>query len=64
LDNQILIFGAQDRFKQNRKKRFVGHLISGYACQPNFSPDGRYLISGDANGHLWMWDWKSARVLK
>ncbi|KAI9594097.1 WD40-repeat-containing domain protein [Syncephalis fuscata] len=64
LDNQILVFGAQDRFKQNRRKRFVGHMVAGYACQPNFSPDGRYLISGDSSGHLWIWDWKTSRILK
>lgn len=41
LDNQILIYGARDRFRLNRKKVFKGHLNAGYACQVNFSPDGR-----------------------
>ncbi|KAI8967481.1 WD40-repeat-containing domain protein, partial [Mycotypha africana] len=34
LDNQILIYGARDKFRLNRKKRFAGHLIAGYACKP------------------------------
>jgi pre-mRNA-processing factor 17 len=64
LDNQILIFSATDRVKQNNKKSFKGHITSGFACQPNFSPDGKYLISGDASGSLWVWDWQTTKILK
>ncbi|SCV70516.1 BQ2448_1910 [Microbotryum intermedium] len=61
LDNQVLIFGS-DNFKQNRKKRFAGHTIAGYACEPQFSPDGRYLSSGDGHGSLVIWDFKTCRI--
>jgi pre-mRNA-processing factor 17 len=64
LDNQILIYSAKDRFKEQRKKVFRGHLVAGYACQPGFSADGRFLMSGDSEGRLWFWDWKSCKVLK
>jgi len=64
LDNQILVYGTKDRFRVNKKKRFMGHLIAGFACQVNFSPDGRFVMSGDSDGTLWIWDWKSARVYK
>ncbi|KAI2652342.1 Pre-mRNA-processing factor 17 [Labeo rohita] len=33
MDNQILIFGAQNRFRLNKKKIFKGHMVAGYACQ-------------------------------
>ena len=46
----------------NRKKAFKGHLVAGYACQVGFSPDGSYVISGDSQGHLVMWDWKTCRL--
>ncbi|KAI8607139.1 WD40-repeat-containing domain protein, partial [Chytriomyces sp. MP71] len=61
LDNQILIYSAKDRFKLQRKKIFKGHLVAGYACKPNFSPDGRFLVSGDSEGKLWFWDWKTCK---
>eukprot|EP00727_Mastigamoeba_balamuthi_P010037 m51a1_g5656 hypothetical protein (635) ;mRNA; r:883435-885557 len=64
LDNQILVYGASERFKINRKKRFVGHVVAGYACQVNTSADGRFVISGDGEGKLWIWDWKTTKVLK
>ncbi|TIB63147.1 hypothetical protein E3P78_01970 [Wallemia ichthyophaga] len=63
LDNQILIWAA-DTFKQNRRKRFAGHSISGYACQLGFSPDGRYISSGDGAGNIVFWDWKTSRLMK
>lgn len=64
LDNQIVVYGAKDRFRIHRKKRFTGHLVAGYACQVNFSPDGRFIMSGDSEGNMWFWDWKSCRMLK
>jgi pre-mRNA-processing factor 17 len=38
--------------------------VSGYACGLDFSPDMSYLISGDADGHLVIWDWKTTRVFE
>ncbi|GAA5879655.1 hypothetical protein JCM16303_004120 [Sporobolomyces ruberrimus] len=62
LDNQIVLFGA-DTFKQNRKKRFAGHTIAGYACEPRFSPDGRFMSSGDGTGDMVFWDFKTSRIV-
>eukprot|EP00322_Chrysochromulina_rotalis_P027344 CAMPEP_0115870836 /NCGR_PEP_ID=MMETSP0287-20121206/22544_1 /TAXON_ID=412157 /ORGANISM="Chrysochromulina rotalis, Strain UIO044" /LENGTH=571 /DNA_ID=CAMNT_0003325595 /DNA_START=8 /DNA_END=1723 /DNA_ORIENTATION=- len=62
LDNQITTYSASDRFKLNRKKTFKGHVVAGYACQPGVSPDGNYVMSGDTDGKLWIWDWKSCKV--
>ncbi|CAN1320942.1 Pre-mRNA-processing factor 17 [Linum perenne] len=64
LDNQILIYSTRERFQLNKKKRFAGHIVSGYACQVNFSPDGRFVMSGDGEGRCWFWDWKSCKVFR
>ena len=58
----ICIFSAKDKFKLLRKKVFKGHLVAGYACQPAFSPDGSYLVSGDSEGKLCIWDFKSTKM--
>ncbi|XP_065057544.1 pre-mRNA-processing factor 17-like [Rhopilema esculentum] len=62
MDNQIVIYSVLNKFRQNRKKVFKGHMNAGYACQVNFSPDMNYLISGDADGKLNIWDWKSTKL--
>uniref|UniRef100_A0A7M5V691 Pre-mRNA-processing factor 17 n=1 Tax=Clytia hemisphaerica TaxID=252671 RepID=A0A7M5V691_9CNID len=62
MDNQILIYNVLSRFRQNRKKVFKGHMNAGYACQVNFSPDMSYLVSGDADGKLNIWDWKTTKL--
>ncbi|KAH6828857.1 Transducin/WD40 repeat-like superfamily protein [Perilla frutescens var. hirtella] len=64
LDNQILIYNT--RFQVNKKKRFGGHIVAGqagYASQVNFSPDGRFVMSGDGEGRCWFWDWKTCKVI-
>jgi pre-mRNA-processing factor 17 len=64
LDNQIMIYSTKDKFRLNKKKRFTGHSNAGYACQVNFSPDGRFIMSGDSEGKCHFWDWKSGRIFK
>lgn len=45
-----------------RKKVFRGHANSGYACQIDFSPNGQFIISGDSQGKLNVWDWTTCKV--
>ena len=63
LDNNIACFHAGKRFAPMSKK-FSGHIVSGYACQMCFSPDGRCLVSGDGNGNLFFWDWKKHKIMQ
>ena len=64
LDNQIVIYSTKERFRLNAKKQFRGHTNAGYACQVNFSPDGRFLLSGDGDGKLFIFDWKTTRIVR
>ena len=43
------------------KKKFIGHVNAGYSCGLDFSPDGQFLCSGDADGKLWFWDWRTTK---
>ncbi|ORC89630.1 uncharacterized protein TM35_000111640 [Trypanosoma theileri] len=66
LNNQALVFadsgGGQVRLLRNRV--FSGHTISGTRCQLAFSPDGRYLSSGDIHGKLFIWSWATAELVR
>lgn len=64
MDNKIVVFSALNRFKMNRKKTFSGHMVAGYACSIDFSPDMSYVISGDADGKVYVWDWKTTKLFK
>ncbi|CAI2363798.1 unnamed protein product [Moneuplotes crassus] len=61
MDNKVVIYDCKGSFKINRKKKFAGHKNAGYACGLSFSPNGQFLSSGDSDGKLWFWDWKSGR---
>ena len=61
LDNQVLVYST-DNFRQARNKRFAGHSIAGYACQVGFSPDGKWISSGDGEGNMIFWEWKTGRI--
>jgi pre-mRNA-processing factor 17 len=64
LDNRVVTYACgQDKFQQ-RGRRFGGHSTAGYACNVGFSPDGKYLISGDGRGQLVCWDWKNGQVVR
>lgn len=62
MDNQIVVFAAKDRFRQNRKKTYTGASSAGYAIEVNFSADGKYLLSGDTGGNAYFWDWKTGKL--
>jgi pre-mRNA-processing factor 17 len=62
MDNRVLTYSTRDKFRANNKKTFSGHTVAGYACRPCFSPDGRFIASGDGQGKCFVWDWGSTRV--
>lgn len=64
LDNKIHVYSTRGKFPANHKKKFSGHLVSGYACNLSVSPDGRIVSCGDSSGHIFFWDWKTTKLLK
>ncbi|RVX67400.1 hypothetical protein B0A52_08753 [Exophiala mesophila] len=61
-DNQIVVYAAGDKFRQNRKKGFRGMNTSGYAIDVAISPDGGIVASGDSGGFVCFWDWKTGKM--
>ena len=33
-------------------------------CRPSFSPDGRYVLSGDGGGRLLFWEWRDTKIVR
>lgn len=64
MDNKITVYTNNERVKLARKKVFKGHNNAGYACQMDFSPNGKYMISGDGLGSLYIWDWKTTKIFR
>lgn len=61
MDNTIVTYSCGEKVKHLKNKDFRGHVNAGYACQMGFSPNGQFLVSGDAQGKLHVWDWKSTK---
>ncbi|SCW02289.1 LAFE_0F03158g1_1 [Lachancea fermentati] len=64
MDNTIYTFSMKPKYKRHPKKSFSGHKCAGYGVGIAFSPDGQFISSGDTQGRVFIWDWKSTRILK
>lgn len=59
----LSIFSLQD-YITARPRQFGGHKTLGFGCQVCFSPDGRFLCSGDGNGQVVIWNWKTGQIAR
>jgi pre-mRNA-processing factor 17 len=64
LDSNIAVFQAGGKFALQKKKKYSGHQVAGYACEIGISPDGQFLVSGDGNGKITFWEWKRQKLLQ
>lgn len=64
MDNRITVYEATGKFRLFSKKVFRGHQNVGYAINVSCSNDGKYVISGDSNGSLFIWSWKRMSSFK
>uniref|UniRef100_A0A0N4ZCY7 WD_REPEATS_REGION domain-containing protein n=1 Tax=Parastrongyloides trichosuri TaxID=131310 RepID=A0A0N4ZCY7_PARTI len=63
MDNRIVLFQLiDDKLKFAKKKALRGHNTQGFPCTTDFSPDMSYVISGDGDGKLFIWNWKTHRI--
>ena len=64
MNNSISVYQAFGEYRNQSNKKFYGHSSAGYAIQPGFSPDGKYIMSGSSDGQLYFWDWKSSKMYR
>ncbi|GAW83578.1 pre-mRNA splicing factor PRP17 [Plasmodium gonderi] len=64
MNNVITVYEATGKFRLFSKKTFKGHHNIGYAINVSCSNDGKYVISGDSNGGLFIWNWKKTSNFK
>ncbi|MFH4979981.1 hypothetical protein AB6A40_006690 [Gnathostoma spinigerum] len=64
MDNRVVLFQLiEDKLRFAKKKAFKGHNVAGYACSVDFSPDMSFLMSGDADGKVFIWDWRNHKTV-
>ncbi|XP_056623737.1 WD repeat-containing protein 25 [Triplophysa dalaica] len=60
----IALFSAQRPYRMNKKRRYEGHKVEGFAVHCGFSADGSVLVSGSSTGSVHFYDSHSSRMLK
>lgn len=63
LTNQLVTYAQQD-YLVHRERPLGGHNTGGYPCQVGFSPDGKFVYSGDGRGQVVVWHWASGKIAK
>ncbi|XP_035024245.2 WD repeat-containing protein 25 [Hippoglossus stenolepis] len=61
--NYMAAFSSQQPYRMNKRRRYEGHKVEGYAVQCGFSQDGTILASGSATGCAHFYDYHNARAL-
>ncbi|KAK2825966.1 hypothetical protein Q5P01_020180 [Channa striata] len=61
--NYMAVFSSQQPYRMNKRRRYEGHKVEGYAVQCEFSLDGTVLASGSSTGFAHFYDYHNARML-
>ncbi|CAH2328224.1 WD repeat-containing 25 [Pelobates cultripes] len=62
--NYIALFSNQRPYKMNKKKRFEGHKVEGFAVQCEFSPDGSLIVTGSSEGKVFFYNYHTSKLLR
>ncbi|XP_077394159.1 WD repeat-containing protein 25 [Festucalex cinctus] len=60
----VAVFSSQRPYRMNKRRRYEGHKVEGYAVQCEFSQDGTILASGSSTGSAHFYDYHNARPLR
>ncbi|KAM8921285.1 WD repeat-containing protein 25 [Pelodytes ibericus] len=62
--NYIALFSTQRPYKMNKKKRFEGHKVEGFAVGCEFSPDGSLIVTGSSEGKVFFYNYHTSRMVR
>ncbi|XP_043930497.1 WD repeat-containing protein 25 [Protopterus annectens] len=60
--NYIALFSTQRPYKMNRRKRYEGHKVEGFAVGCEFSPDGTFILTGSSEGKVYFYNYYTSRI--
>ncbi|XP_020775194.1 WD repeat-containing protein 25 [Boleophthalmus pectinirostris] len=61
--NYLALFSSQRPYRMNKRRRYEGHKVEGFAVQCSFSPDGTLLASGSSSGSAHFFDFHSGQMV-
>ncbi|KAH0620363.1 hypothetical protein JD844_020711 [Phrynosoma platyrhinos] len=61
--NYMALFSSLRPYRINKKKRYEGHKVEGFAVGCEFSPDGMLLVSGSSEGKVFFYNYCTARII-
>nr|XP_060611337.1 WD repeat-containing protein 25 [Anolis sagrei ordinatus] len=61
--NYMALFSSVRPYRINKKKRYEGHKVEGFAVDCEFSPDGMLLVSGSSDGKVFFYNYRTSRIL-
>lgn len=61
--NYIAIFSSSPPFKLDKYKRYENHGVSGFPIKCNFSLDGEKLASGSSDGSIYLYNYRSSKLV-
>ncbi|KAG8126498.1 hypothetical protein E2320_021679, partial [Naja naja] len=62
--NYMALFSSQPPYRINKKKRFEGHKVEGFAVGCEFSPDGTLLVTGSSDGKVFFYNYRTAQIIR
>ncbi|XP_072895771.1 WD repeat-containing protein 25 isoform X2 [Hemitrygon akajei] len=61
--NYMVLFSTQRPYRMNKRKRYEGHKVEGYAVGCKFSCDGTLIASGSSDGTLCFYNYLNSKLV-
>ncbi|XP_051834330.1 WD repeat-containing protein 25 [Antechinus flavipes] len=61
--NYMALFSSLRPYRINKRKRYEGHKVEGYAVTCECSPDGAVLVSGSADGNVFFYNYYNSKII-